>query len=161
MVESVTPEGPFFFVGQIPLGQEGAAAEMNPTGKTKRGQALVEFALLVPIMLLLVIGIAEFGRAWMTENILTGAAREGARVAAVAQNTIPVADPGTARVNSVLSSALITADSVNVFDPGLPVNSIQVDVTYTRILLPSQGSSPDCLPSFPLTGTATMRRERY
>ncbi len=44
--------------------------------KDKKGQNLVEFALVVPLLLLLVIGIAEFGRAWMTKNILTGAARE-------------------------------------------------------------------------------------
>ena len=46
------------------------------TLKNEKGQSLVEFALVVPLLLLLVIGIAEFGRAWMTKNILTGAARE-------------------------------------------------------------------------------------
>ena len=34
--------------------------------KGKKGQSLVEFALVVPMLLLLVFGIAEFGRAWMT-----------------------------------------------------------------------------------------------
>src|SRR5512135_2658611 len=48
-----------------------------------KGQNLVEFALVVPLLLLLVIGIAEFGRAWMTKNILTGAAREAVRLLAV------------------------------------------------------------------------------
>ena len=56
------------------------------TLKDEKGQNLVEFALVVPLLLLLVIGIAEFGRAWMTKNILTGAAREAARIAAVPDN---------------------------------------------------------------------------
>lgn len=48
-----------------------------------RGVAVLEFALVVPVLLLLVFGITEFGRAWMTKNIMTQAAREGARYAAV------------------------------------------------------------------------------
>ena len=44
--------------------------------KDETGQNLIEFALVVPMLLLLVFGIAEFGRAWMTKSILTGAARE-------------------------------------------------------------------------------------
>ena len=47
------------------------------------GQGLVEFALVVPLLLFLVLGMAEFGRLWMTKNILTGAAREAVRIAAV------------------------------------------------------------------------------
>lgn len=46
----------------------------------RRGQSLVEFALVVPILLLLLLGLVELGRAWMTKNIMTGAAREGARI---------------------------------------------------------------------------------
>ena len=51
--------------------------------KNEKGQSLVEFALVVPLLLLLVVGIFEFGRAWMTRNVMTGAAREAARIAAV------------------------------------------------------------------------------
>ena len=58
------------------------------TLKDEKGQNLVEFALVVPLLLLLVIGIAEFGRAWMTRNILTGAAREAVRVAAVSDRRV-------------------------------------------------------------------------
>jgi len=129
--------------------------------KREKGQNLVEFALILPVFLLLVVGMAEFGRGWMTRNILTGAAREGARVAAVAQDLTQSQVQGTARVNSVLLSAGITPDSVNVFDPALPVNSIQVDVRYTVSVLLA-GFIPGLPgPTFVLTGTATMRRERY
>ena len=59
------------------------AKRIRNTLENEKGQSLVEFALVVPLLLLLVFGIAEFGRAWMTKNILTGAAREAVRLAAV------------------------------------------------------------------------------
>ena len=48
-----------------------------------RGAAAVEFALLVPILLALVFGIVEFGRAYYVQSTLAGAAREGVRVMAL------------------------------------------------------------------------------
>jgi Flp pilus assembly protein TadG len=48
------------------------------------GQSLVEFALVVPILLLLLVGLAEFSRAWNTKQVLTDAAREALRNAVVA-----------------------------------------------------------------------------
>src|SRR4029077_3264030 len=50
-----------------------------------RGQALVEFALVIPIFLLLLIAIFDMGRAVFAYNTLTNAAREGARIAIVNQ----------------------------------------------------------------------------
>jgi Flp pilus assembly protein TadG len=49
-----------------------------------RGQALVEFALVLPIILLLVVGMLEFARAWNLHQVMTDAAREGARRAVIA-----------------------------------------------------------------------------
>ncbi|MGB7970763.1 MAG: TadE family protein [Candidatus Deferrimicrobiaceae bacterium] len=133
---------------------------MVTAGKRKKGQSLVEFALLLPLFLLMVVGVAEFGRAWMTRNILTGAAREGARVAAV-QPTFPLSQAqGTARVNSVLSGTGVTPSGISVTDPGGPVNSIKVVVT-SMYSVAITGFIPGLPGSFPLTGMATMRRERY
>lgn len=49
----------------------------------RKGQALVEFALLLPFIMLVLIGIVEFGRAWNAKQMVTDAAREGARWAVV------------------------------------------------------------------------------
>src|SRR3712207_104148 len=49
--------------------------------RSQRGAALVETALTVPLILLVTVGIFEFGRAYQTWQVLTNAAREGARVA--------------------------------------------------------------------------------
>ncbi|MGZ9252352.1 MAG: TadE/TadG family type IV pilus assembly protein, partial [Candidatus Deferrimicrobiaceae bacterium] len=43
---------------------------MTSVTKQEKGQSLVEFALLLPVFLLILVGIAEFGRGWMTKNIL-------------------------------------------------------------------------------------------
>jgi Flp pilus assembly protein TadG len=58
------------------------------------GQTLAEFALIVPVLLLLFMGILDFGRAIYGYNTLANAAREGARVAIVDQTVtagVPVA----------------------------------------------------------------------
>lgn len=65
------------------------------------GQAMVEAALVLPILLLLVIGIVEFGRAWNANQVLTDAAREGARISAIADPSITVDS-----VESLLRNAL-------------------------------------------------------
>ena len=55
----------------------------SPISRDDRGAAAVEFALIAPLLILLVFGIIEFGRVWSARNVYISAAREGARVAAV------------------------------------------------------------------------------
>ena len=55
--------------------------------KNQRGAALIETAFTIPIILLIAVGIFEFGRAYQTWQVLTNAAREGARVAILAEKT--------------------------------------------------------------------------
>jgi hypothetical protein len=52
--------------------------------RRRDGQALVELALIVPVLLLLVVGLAEFARAWNTKQVLTDASREALRSSVVA-----------------------------------------------------------------------------
>jgi len=55
--------------------------------RNERGNALIETAFTVPIILLVAVGIFEFGRAYQTQQVLTNAAREGARVAVIEGTT--------------------------------------------------------------------------
>ena len=55
-------------------------------GRTIRGQSLVEFTLIIPILLLLLLGILDLGRAVAAYNSVSNAARSAARVAVVDQN---------------------------------------------------------------------------
>lgn len=56
--------------------------------KTEKGQAMVEMALVLPILILIVFGITEFGRIFSAKLIVTNASREGARYASVNGNTV-------------------------------------------------------------------------
>jgi Flp pilus assembly protein TadG len=79
--------------------------------KRDDGQALVEFALIMPFLLLFIIGIVEFGRAWNEHEVLTDAAREGARKAAVFDPAVTEADVRNTIINR-LASANMVADSI-------------------------------------------------
>jgi hypothetical protein len=121
------------------------------------GQSLVEFALVVPMLLLLVIGIAEFGRAWMAQNILTGAAREAVRLLAV---PAPAGGPAVAgaRAVEVLRSAGITADNLVVLD-NVAYQPVSVTIAY-NFPVAIAGFIPGLdNATVPLTSTTTMRRE--
>jgi hypothetical protein len=58
----------------------------------RRGQALAEFALVLPLILLFIAAILEFARAWNIKQAVTDAAREGARYAVVMDPSMTVAD---------------------------------------------------------------------
>jgi Flp pilus assembly protein TadG len=53
----------------------------------QRGQALAETGIVIVLLLLLILGVVEFGRAFMVTNMIVHAARDGARTAAVAPST--------------------------------------------------------------------------
>jgi Flp pilus assembly protein TadG len=61
-------------------------------GSGRRGQSLVEFGLILPIFLLIVFGIIDFGRAVFAYSTLNNAAREAARVAVVDQVASHITD---------------------------------------------------------------------
>jgi Flp pilus assembly protein TadG len=68
----------------------------------ERSQALIEFALVSPVLLLLLFGIVDIGRAIFYYDTLSHAAREGARTAARASNQLPTNATVLATINSQL-----------------------------------------------------------
>lgn len=60
--------------------------------RSERGQALVEFALILPLFVLLLVGILDFGRAIYAYNTVNNAARQGARLAVVDQTESHIQD---------------------------------------------------------------------
>ena len=126
--------------------------------RESRGNAVVEMALILPILLLLVFGITEFGRAWMVVNVLTTAAREGARLAVV---TTPDVAAVQARATAVCNAAAIHNNVVvncagpNVNDPERKVTvtvSADFQVVTGRVLNMFQGT-------IPLSAQCSMRSE--
>ena len=65
-----------------------AAGERRLLGD-ERGQALAEFALVLPLILLFIAGVVEMGRAWNLKQVVTDAAREGARWTVVQDQDLP------------------------------------------------------------------------
>ena len=55
--------------------------------RNEKGAALIEAAITVPVILLISVGIFEFGRAYQTQQVLVNAAREGARMAVITGTT--------------------------------------------------------------------------
>ncbi len=96
-------------------GGEGVetSAGSSPTRRhrlaERKGQSLVEFALVLPILLLIVVGILEFGLAFRTFQVVTNAAREGARTAVLRTTDAEV----QAVVNRYLESGGLSAAVVD------------------------------------------------
>jgi hypothetical protein len=75
----------------------------------QRSQALIEFALVSPVLLLLLFGIVDIGRAVFYLDTVSHAAREGARVAVRASNPLPTNADILATVTSQIIGAPVTA----------------------------------------------------
>jgi Flp pilus assembly protein TadG len=128
------------------------------------GQGLVEFALVLPIFLLLLFGMVEFGRAWMTKNILTGAAREAVRRAAVQVDFAASDNVAKQRATEVLNSAGIGVPpavvTVNSYDSPEPPLEVTGNHSFPIIVGGFFGwTGPGG--TIMLTTTTSMRRERY
>src|SRR3954451_20440555 len=91
--------------------------------RSGRGQALVEFALVLPILLLMIFGIVDAGRLIFTYNTISNAARDGARVAIVNQSP-----SGTDTCDTVSATAWPTGCAVT---SGLTLGLAPADVSVT------------------------------
>ncbi len=77
--------------------------------RSERGAAAVEMALVLPVLLLLLLGIVEFGRAFQVQATLAAAAREGVRVMAL-DHDAAAAIAATRNAGDGLNPALTDAD---------------------------------------------------
>jgi hypothetical protein len=133
--------------------------------RCERGVAVVEFAVLVPVLLLIVLGIGDFGLAMNTYNNETQLANEGARFAVVNRN--PGASGGQSLQQYIKSqgdtSDIRTNASVGICFPdghttvGHPV---MVTVSISHTFLPYLKNVLGIAPSKSITGSATMRLEQ-
>jgi Flp pilus assembly protein TadG len=136
--------------------------------KSEQGVALVEFALVLPLLLLLLLGMLDFGRAFNYWIDGTHLANEGARWAVVNKNpglgtlqeyiqqqadTPELRDGGTASVPTPLEVCVtFPSGSANVGDP------VHVTASFTFNWLPFIGDRIG-VTSTTVTGSATMRLE--
>lgn len=100
--------------------------------KSQTGQAIVEMALALPILIMLLFGIMEFGRVLNTYMIVTNLSREGARTGAVGGTDAQIT---AAVLNGTNSGQLNTADltvTINptAMGPRARGTSVDVQVSY-------------------------------
>lgn len=127
--------------------------------RNRRGAAAVEFAVVAPVFFLLVFGMIEYGRMVMVQQLLTNAAREGARVGVLDNST--AADVTTA-VSNYLTAANINSPTIacNPSNPssagyGQPV-TVTVSIPFSQV---SWLPSPMFLGGTTMTASSAMRRE--
>lgn len=145
----------------------------------QRGAAIVEFTIALPILLILILAVAELGRAFLQYNALTRAVRDSARyvsanalngtsqtidvseasaVYAEAQNLVvygSVSNSGTPLLNG------LTISNVTIDNP-VGTRDITVNVTYAYqpmlgAVLPGLFYGSDLATSYPLQAQVTMR----
>jgi Flp pilus assembly protein TadG len=137
----------------------------------ERGQAMVETAIAIPLLLVLMVGIFEVGRAYETWQVLTNAAREGARMAVTPSGTAPNT---TALVRQYMADGQLTKSATapvivnrtaSIDVNGTPVSASAVTVDYpfdfimlqpvVRLVAPSSTVGG----AFVMHATAIMRNE--
>ena len=128
--------------------------------KQRRGAALVEFAVVSPLLFLLILGTVEFGRMVMVEQILTNASREGARRAILEQSTASEVESAVADylVGASISGATVAVspESLKSVGFGDPV-AVTVSVPFSQVgWLPA----PWFLGETNLSAQSVMRAER-
>jgi Flp pilus assembly protein TadG len=128
----------------------------------ERGAAAVEFALVAPLLLLMVLGIAEFGRAYHVQTTLSQAAREGVRVmvlqndpaAAVAATTEAAEKAGAS--TQILTNMTVKVEPSDCESSGTTAETATVTVIYWLPFI-SKLFDPLFGPEVELTGTGVMR----
>ncbi len=131
----------------------------RPAPSNRVGAAVIEFAIVGPLMVMLTMGMMEVGRAVMVKQVMINASREGARMA-----ILPSANSQEviAQVTSQLSASSINGTTVTINPPSLTNAPAGTAVTVSISVNASQVSwIPN--PAFTLNQTisaaTTMRRE--
>lgn len=140
--------------------------------KCKRGQSVLEFALVLPFFLVILFSLFEFGRAMVEYTSLSNAAREGTRSGIVP--TRPLADITSAARAATVTVGSLPAVEILAFRGGVQLadaatrasgDTVQVKVSHTfvPIFWVSQGYTPAGIGglglSIPMSSTARMRVE--
>lgn len=103
---------------------------------TEHGAVAVEFALLAPVLIMILLGIMEFGRAYNTQLTLTNAAREGVRVMAID--------------NNAATALAATTNSADTLTPALRATDVAIAF---QTIPPTTPAPTECAPGLQVTVT--------
>lgn len=123
-------------------------------GDNEAGESMVEFALVLPVLLLVLVGVVQFALIHHAQNVVTTAAQEGARLAAAEGGD---AIDGEQRTRDVLGSGL--GNAVESFEVGTSDDGETVTVRASGdypLIFPWLGSR-----DIELDATASVRKEGF
>ncbi|MGF7185899.1 Flp pilus assembly protein TadG [Desulfitispora alkaliphila] len=125
--------------------------------RERRGQALVELALVLPILLMILFGIIEFGRIFNAQLTVTHASREGARYGALGTSDMEIIEQVKGSVASLNQEEVeVTIAPITAWRTRGEEISVQVDY-QVPLYTPFVGR---IVPNpFPVRGHTTMRIE--
>ncbi|AXJ08255.1 TadE/TadG family type IV pilus assembly protein [Arthrobacter sp. PM3] len=103
---------------------------------SERGAVAVEFALLAPVLVMLLLGITEFGRAYNAQVTLSAAAREGVRVMAIGNS--PTAARTAAKNAATAMKPALTDTNISI-SPATCTTGAQVTLRITYSLATMTG----------------------
>ena len=126
--------------------------------RRERGGAIVEFAVVLPLLLTVLFGIIEYGWVFSVRQTLQHAAREGCRLAVLQTSVEPYANVSS-RVSEVMQAASISGYTLNMehaVDGVTNTETITVSVPYSTISLVGGffGTA-----NYTLSGQCSMRKE--
>lgn len=125
--------------------------------RDKRGQALVELALVLPLLIILLMGTMEFGRIFHSYLLITNASREGARAGIISQTDSEI----MSKVKDVAATLNLTDAQITITPNqsartrGVPL-TVKVDYSVNLITPVLDTIVPN---PFPLSATTIMRME--
>jgi Flp pilus assembly protein TadG len=123
--------------------------------RDEHGASAVEFAFIVPLLLVLVLGIAEFGHAFQVQGTLSAAAREGVRVMALHNDPVEAratVQTAAGSLNPAITDAQILIEPSSCPQTGTSTTLVRLTITYPKPFLTDFfGTGVD------LTGTGVMR----
>jgi len=124
-----------------------------------RAAAVVEFAVILPLLLTILFGIIEYGWVFMVRQTLQTAAREGCRLAVLQTSTEPYANV-LSRVADVMGPTGLTSYEVTMTHATAttPVETVSITIPYNDVSLLGGFFGTH---NYDLGGTCSMRKEGF
>ena len=117
-------------------GTRGRLRRGRGSRTTRRGAAVVEMAVVAPLLLLILFGVIEFGWTFMVHETLTNAAREACRVGVLQGST--EADIEARFTEAMAATGITVTPDMLTIEPATeenPVLTVRVSVPYSEVTL--------------------------
>lgn len=102
--------------------------------RRERAAAVVEFAVVLPLLLTILFGIIEYGYIFMVRQTLQHAAREGSRIA-VLQTSVPPYSAAATRIDEIMGAANLSGFTRGIAEGANQIVTVDVSVPYSQVSL--------------------------